>query len=208
MSAALTAFVATLVALLPITNPIGALAAYAGLTGDTDPHAVSRMSWKVGIYVCAILGVFAVIGTEILQAFGITLAALQIGGGIVVAWSAWGMLGMRENMAPAEKEHAATKGDISFTPMALPLVAGPGAIGVVIALAARHPGLGARVGIVAGVAVLAVLIAVLLRFGTPLVDHLGPTGIGALTRIIGFLVLVIGVESVIHGIQAVGPPSS
>ena len=90
-----------------------------------------------------------------------------------------------------------------FSPMALPLVAGPGAIGVVIALSARHPSLLDRVGIVAAVAVVALVVGLLLRLGTPLVERLGPTGIGALTRVMGFLILAIGVELLVHGVQAV-----
>lgn len=195
--------VAALAALLPITNPLGALAAYAGLTGSFTPAQVRRQAMMTGVYVFAILAVFAVLGSLVLEAFGISLGALQIAGGLVVAHSGFGMIVPRESFTPAEKDHAATKQDVSFSPMALPLVAGPGAIGVVIALAARHPGVAERGGIVAASGAIAVLVAVLLRYGTPLVARLGPTGIGALTRVIGFLILAIGVELVSHGVLAV-----
>jgi multiple antibiotic resistance protein len=85
--------------------------------------------------------------------------------------------------------------------MALPLIAGPGAIGVCIALTARYSSWGDRFGIVISVAIISVVIALLLRYGTPLVDRLGPTGVGAMMRIIGFLILAIGVELVVHGLQ-------
>jgi len=196
--------VAALAALLPITNPLGALAAYAGLTGSFTPAEVRRQATMTAVYVFAILAVFALLGSLVLEAFGISLGALQIAGGLVVAHSGFGMIVPREGFTAAEKDHAATKEDVSFSPMALPLVAGPGAIGVVIALSARHPGIAERGAIVVAVAVLAVVIGLLLRFGTPLVARLGPTGIGALTRIIGFLILAIGVELVVHGVQAVG----
>lgn len=155
----------------------------------------------------AILTVFALLGSLVLEGLGISLPALQIAGGLVVAHSGFGMIAPRESFSEEEKQHAATKADVSFSPMALPLVAGPGAIGVVIALAARHPGVAERAGIVAGVAVVALLVAVLLRYGTPLVERLGPTGIGALTRVIGFLILAIGVELLVHGVLAVLPGS-
>lgn len=87
--------------------------------------------------------------------------------------------------------------------MALPLIAGPGAIGVVIALSSRYPTLTDHLAILAASAVLGALIAAVLALGTPLVDKLGPTGIGALTRILGFLILAIGVELIIHGVLAV-----
>lgn len=195
--------VAALAALLPITNPLGALAAFAGLTGSFDPAQVRRQALLVGVYVAAILGVFALLGSFVLEGFGISLPALQIAGGIVVAHSGFGMIVPRESFSDAEKEHAATKADVSFSPMALPLVAGPGAIGVVIALGARDPGIESRLAVFAAAVVLGVVIAVLLRYATPWVEKLGPTGIGALTRIMGFLILAIGVELVTHGVLAV-----
>lgn len=195
--------VAAFAALLPITNPFGALAAFAGLTGALPAEQTRRQAVLTGVYVAAILGVFALLGSLVLEAFGISLPALQIAGGLVVAHSGFGMIVPRETFSDAEKEHAATKADVSFSPMALPLVAGPGAIGVVIALGARYPGIESRLAVVAAAVALGVVVAVLLRFATPWVEKLGPTGIGALTRIMGFLILAIGVELVTHGVLAV-----
>lgn len=189
-------------ALLPITNPVGALAAFAGLTGGMDRDDVRRQVLRTGIYVFAILATFTLFGSLVLSAFGITLGALQIAGGLVVGHSGFGMITSTPQLNTREHDHAVTKQDVSFTPMALPLIAGPGAIGVVIALTARQPGWDDRAAIVVAVALISALIVVLLRFGTPVVDRLGPTGIGALIRIIGFLILAIGVELVVHGVQA------
>ncbi|TGY38379.1 NAAT family transporter [Microbacterium laevaniformans] len=204
----LTVFVAALAALVPITNPIGAVAAYAGLSAHLDEADRRRQSWLTGIYVAAILTVFALLGTLILQFFGISLGALQIAGGLVVMHSGFGMVVPRAlgaGASDAEKEHAATKTDISFSPMALPLIAGPGAIGVIVGLAARNPGILDRVGIVLAVLVIAGVIAVLLRYGTPLAEKLGPTGVGAITRVMGFLILAIGAEILVHGLTAALP---
>ena len=107
--------------------------------------------------------------------------------------------------AGPEAVHAATKTDISFSPMALPLIAGPGAIGVVIGIAARNTGVLDRVAIVAAVIVIAAVIAALLRYGTPLAQKLGPTGVGAITRVMGFLILAIGAELLVHGLTAAFP---
>ncbi len=197
-----TIAMSALVALLPITNPPGAVAAFAGLTSGQDPAQLRRTALRTGLYVAAILAVFGFLGSLVLEALGITLPALQIAGGLVVAHSGFGMVSPRVALTPQEQDHAATKTDISFSPMALPLIAGPGAIGVVIALGARDPGVEARVGIALAALGIGLLVWVCLRFGTPLVDRLGPTGIGALTRIMGFLILTIGVELVIHGVLA------
>jgi multiple antibiotic resistance protein len=192
-----------LAALLPITNPVGGLATFAGLTDGIGRDSVKRQAVMTGVYVFAILTVFAVLGTLVLEGLGISLPALQIAGGLVVGHSGFGMIVSRAELTDDEKTHGVAKPDVSFSPMALPLIAGPGAIGVVIALTARHPGIVNRGAVIAAVVVVATLVAVLLRFGTPLVDKLGPTGLGALTRIIGFLTLAIGVELVTHGVLAV-----
>ena len=166
---------AALGALLPLTNPVGALAAYAALTADLDQSEVRKQATRTGLYVFAILAVFTLFGSLVLSAFGITLGALQIAGGLVVAHSGFGMLASSPRLNDDENAEAQTKKDISFSPMALPLIAGPGAIGVCIALTARHPNWA---------------------------DRLGTNGIGALLRLTGFLILAIGVELVVHGAQA------
>lgn len=145
------------VALLPLTNPLGAVAAFAGLTDSQSPAEVRRQGMMTGVYVAAILATFALLGTVILHAFGITIPALQIAGGLVVAHSAFTMIVPRQTLTAAEASHSSAKADVSFSPMALPLV-----------------------------------------------DRLGPSGIGAIARVMGFLILAIGVELVTHGVRAAG----
>ncbi len=203
MNRSLNVAVAALAALLPIANPLGAMAAFSGLTGGFDRAEARRQAIKTGIYVFAILGVFALLGPAILSAFGISLPALQIAGGLVVCHSGFRMIVPTEALSQHEQDHAATKEDVSFSPMALPLVAGPGAIGVVIALGSRHPDLFDRLGIVAATAILGALVGLALVVGSPLVNRLGKSGVGALTRIMGFLILAIGVELIVHGVLAV-----
>ena len=112
------------------------------------------------------------------------------------------MLENKRRATHEEAQHATAKADVSFSPMALPLIAGPGSIGVVIALAARNTAVSFHVGIVLGILITAAAIALLLRYATPWINRLGPTGVGAIVRIMGFLILVIGVELVIHGVRA------
>ncbi|MCI1983800.1 MAG: MarC family protein [Bifidobacteriaceae bacterium] len=193
--------IAAFLALLPIVNPIGAMASFAGLTSQLDAKYVRRQAFKTALNVFIILASFTILGSIILEVFGISLPSIQIAGGFVVAHSAMGMLNPKEQLTGPEKEHALTKPDISFTPMALPLIAGPGAIGEVIALAARYPDILDRTAVLLATVAIAAMIFVLLRWGTPVIDKLGPTGIGALTRVMGFIILCIGVGLMIHGIQ-------
>jgi multiple antibiotic resistance protein len=193
---------AAIAALVPIMNPLGGVAAFAALSADLSPKDAHRQAWRTAINVFAILAVFALVGSVVLKALGISLPALQIAGGLVVAHSGFAMLSPRPQLTDVEQAHANAKADISFSPMALPLIAGPGAIGVMIGLGARHPGLSNHLGLVGAALVMAVVIGVALRYGTPVVDRLGPAGIGALTRVMGFLILAIGVELFVHGVRA------
>ena len=202
MMSVLAGLSASILSLVPITNPIGALAGFAGLTAGNTPAAIRSQAWKTGIYVFAILTAFTLCGSLIMRFFGFDLPSLQIAGGLVVAHSGFSMLENKRRATHEEAQHATSKPDVSFSPMALPLIAGPGSIGVVIALAARNTAIGFHVGIVLGIAVTAAVIALLLRYGTPWIDKLGATGVGAIVRIMGFLILVIGVELIIHGVRA------
>ena len=92
MMTVLAGMSASILALAPITNPIGGLAAFAGLTADNAPAAVRSQAWKTGIYVFAILTVFAVSGSLIMRFFGFDLPSLQIAGGLVVAHWGFSML--------------------------------------------------------------------------------------------------------------------
>lgn len=204
ISGVLNVFIAAFAAMLPLTNPIGAVAAFATLTASYSTEDKRNQAIRTGVNVFAILVVFALIGGLVLQAFGITLPALQIAGGLVVSHAGFGMLAQQPKTTEAEDEHAEAKEDISFSPMALPLIAGPGTIGVVIALQARFTHPLDRIGLVLATVAIGVMIALILRFGTPLVSKLGPTGIGALTRVMAFLILAIGVELVVHGVHAAG----
>ena len=109
---------------------MGGLAAFAGLTAADDPAAVRSQAWKTGIYVFAILTVFAISGSLIMRFFGFDLPSLQIAGGLVVAHSGFSMLENKRRATHEEAQHATAKADVSFSPMALPLIAGPGSIGV------------------------------------------------------------------------------
>ena len=130
MMSVLAGISASILALAPITNPIGALAGFAGLTAGNTPAAIRSQAWKTGIYVFAILTAFAVCGSLIMRFFGFDLPSLQIAGGLVVAHSGFSMLENKRRSTNEEDQHATAKADVSFSPMALPLIAGPGSIGV------------------------------------------------------------------------------
>jgi multiple antibiotic resistance protein len=194
-----SAAVATFLALFPIVNPFGAIPIFFTLTGDFSPAERKQTALKTAIYVITILVVFLFFGRFVLILVGISLPVLRIAGGLIVANTAWSMVTGNSRMTPAESNEASTKEDISLTPMAMPMLSGPGSIGVVMGLSA-DAGTVSYLGIVIGIVALGLVVYLFLRLGGPLVKRLGPGAAGAINRIFGFLLLAIAVQLVCDGI--------
>jgi multiple antibiotic resistance protein len=194
-----TAALETFLALFPIVNPFGGVPMFFALTTDMDRVERRKTALKTSLYVIAILIVFLFFGRFVLNFFGISLPVLQIAGGLIVANTAWGMVTASSRMTPAESHEATTKEDISLTPMAMPMLSGPGSIGVVMGLAAHADSMAAYVGMVIGIVALGLVVFLFLSLGGPFVKRLGPGATGAINRIFGFLILALAVQLVWDG---------
>jgi multiple antibiotic resistance protein len=191
---------ATFLALFPIVNPFGGVPLFFSMTADFTPRDRNLTALKTAGYVFAILVTFLFFGRFVLNFFGISLPVLKIAGGLIVANTAWGMVTAGNRLTTAERDEASTKEDISLTPMAMPILSGPGSIGVVMGLAAHVDSMTAYLGMVIGISVLAVSVYLFLRLGGPLVGRLGPSAVGAISRIFGFLILAIAVQLIWDGV--------
>jgi MarC family membrane protein len=195
-----TAAIATFLALFPIVNPFGGIPLFFSLTTNFTREERSQTARRTALYVIAILVTFMLVGRFVLSFFGISLPVLKIAGGLIVANTAWGMVTASNRMTMEERSEALTKEDISLTPMAMPMLSGPGSIGVVMGLAAHANGLLAYVGMLIGIVLVGITVYLLLCTGGPLVKRLGPSAMGAITRIFGFLILAIAVQLVWDGV--------
>jgi multiple antibiotic resistance protein len=195
---------ATFLALFPIVNPFGGVPLFFALTADFPASERNRTALKTSLYVFGILVIFMFFGRFVLNFFGISLPVLRVAGGLIVAHTAWGMVTASGRMTPAETDEAAGKADISLTPMAMPILSGPGSIGVVMGLAATANGMTTYLGIVIGIAALALSVFLFLRLGGPLVARLGPGAVAGITRIFGFLIFAVAVQLVWDGIADFG----
>ena len=193
--------VAGFAALFPLVNPVGGVAIYASMSSHLDPAEKRKQAIKTAIYIFILLAVFGLLGTLILKGLGLTIPALQLAGGLIVGAAGFGMINPKPEHEENIKSKHEGKQDISFSPMALPMLAGPGAIGAVIALGARNGSVETLIGLTLGYFLLALLTGVLLYFATPLFDKLKPGAIDALTRIMGFLILAIGTQIFIGGLH-------
>ena len=191
---------ATFLALFPIVDPLGGIPIFFAMTSDWTPSERNRTAVKTGIWVFIILVTFLFFGRFVLYFFGISLPVLKIAGGLIVANTAWGMVTSTARISPAETHEAQSKDDISLTPLAMPLMSGPGSIGVVMALAAHVDDVAGYMGMIIGISTVALSVTLFFWLGGPLVRRLGPSAVGAINKIFGFLILAIAVQLLWNGI--------
>jgi multiple antibiotic resistance protein len=199
----LTFFLTTLVSLFSVVNPLGAVPIYLTLTSDMTTRIRELMARKTAMWFLLILVVFFFAGTFILEFFGISLNALRIAGGLIIVNSGYGLLNSKfqeRRISDEIEEEAQEADDISFTPMAMPMLSGPGSLSLLISLFAQQSEWVSRGLIIGVITVMAGLIWLVLHFAPALFRVLGRGGLGALSRIIGFLVMAIGIEMLIAGV--------
>lgn len=186
--------------LFPLINPIGSVPAFSGLTANDTPEFRKSQARKTALTVVIILIVFLFIGRLLLQLFGITIGVLQIAGGLIVANTAWQMVIAK---TPANDPNSNTKVqnvDISFMPMAMPILSGPGAIGAVIGLSSVATDIDDHAGFVFGILLIGLVTYLCLFLSIPLMKKLGKNGINILTRMMGFFILAIAVNLIYRGV--------
>lgn len=195
--------VASFTSLFSVVNPITAMPVFMSLTEDETDSEKARTARKASTYMFSVLIVFLVIGTFILSFFGISLSGIRIAGGLVIMRAGFSMLNPEtggRKLTSEDHEAAKEKEDVSFSPLAMPLLSGPGSIAVVIGFGSQASSLVDY--IVHGVAVflVAFLAWALMRVAPWLNKLIGKSGMTVITRMMGFIALAIGVQFVINGI--------
>ena len=202
----------SLAALFPVIDPIGSVPIFLVLTAGVPPSLRRSYAKRIALNVILLLIGFLLVGGGILRFFGISLEVVRIAGGIVVFHAAWHTMNAESKLSDLENEDASQKAgqheDISFMPMTIPLLAGPGAIAVALGLAAEASrgaeAVGTAVNLVAVAVVIAligIIIYIALRSSTLLLKWLGAGGIHALSRLLGLFVMAIGVQLILNGLS-------
>jgi multiple antibiotic resistance protein len=214
MTTALSAFLLAFPALFSIVNPPGAAFIFNDVTGDLTHGQRSRIANKVGLYSLLVMLASLWCGAYILNFFGISLGALRIAGGTVVALRAWDLLSAPERQEARKQEQAESSGpaaeDIAFFPLTLPFTTGPGTIAVAVALGAERPkAVAALPGFFVGMSAAAVAIAAIVWFAyrsaDRISDYIGAGARRTIARLTAFLLLCIGTQIVLNGIDDVLP---
>lgn len=188
-------------ALISVINPFGTLPIFLGLTKDKERKEVSKTALKAGLNSFVILLIAFLIGDYFLSFFGISLTSLKIAGGLIITSSGFALLtgnfSNHKGMKSREKDDAFNKSDVSLTPLAIPMLAGPGSISLLITSKQENlEWLNWAIIILALFCVCFVTVCILFssRF---IMKAMGANGINALSRIIGFIVIAIGIEYIV-----------
>lgn len=200
-------FIYLFVALFSVLNPIGTVPIFVGLTQNDTKTERSRISLWTSINVFIILIISFFIGQYVLSFFGITINALRITGGIIITSSGFSLLNGKFNknkgINKKVEQEIKVRNDIALTPLAMPMLAGPGSISLLITFYQEHHS--AKDIIASCLAILAVslIIYIMLKSAHYLSKILGTSGIVAISRIIGFLTIAIGVQYIISAVLSI-----
>jgi multiple antibiotic resistance protein len=200
-------------ALFPLVNPIGGSPIFLLLTQEYSTQERKLLARSVAINSFILLIVSVLVGTHILSFFGISLPVVQVGGGLIVISTGWGMLTRSDPSAAADRGHMHQTVDPqeifkkAFYPLTLPLTVGPGSISIAITLGANEPRhLGTNLLAILSAAIGSLLIAasvyVCYAYADRLAAALGPNGMNVILRLSAFLLVCIGVQILWNGLSA------
>ena len=194
---------ASFTSLFSVVNPITAMPVFMALTKEDTEEERKLTARKATVYMFFVLITFLFAGTYILQFFGISMSGIRIAGGLVIMKAGFSMMNPETGGRKLSKEDqvaAMEKEDVSFSPLAMPLLSGPGSIAMVIGFGSQAASLTDYM--VYGVAVFLTVLStfIILRVAPWLNKFIGKSGMTVITRMMGFIALSIGVQFVINGL--------
>jgi len=192
--------------LFVIVDPIATVPAFLAMTPRDTPEQRIRMARLASFVMAGVLLVFAVAGKIIFKFLGITMPAFQIAASIVLLIVALDMLRAQRSRVQetSEETHAgAEKADIAITPLAVPMLAGPGAMSTAIVLQSRADGVAQHVALYACIIGVSVASYVIFRVSAHGAKWLNPIAMKITTRIMGLLLAAVAVQFMLNGLKGV-----
>jgi len=202
-----------LVVLLPLANPLTTVALFLGLAGNMNKAERDRQSLMASVYVFAIMMVAWYAGQVVMNTFGISIPGLRIAGGLIVAFIGFRMLFPQQKVHESPEARSKTAelieepdANIAFVPLAMPSTAGPGTIAMIISSAStlRHSSTFPDWVILVAPPLIFLIVAVILwgclRSSGAVMRLVGKSGIEAISRLMGFLLVCMGVQFIINGV--------
>lgn len=205
MSSVVEFLLLAVVSLFAIINPFSTVPAFLSITPDDTRDERLRMARLACLLATIIMVVFALVGQSLFLMLGISLSAVQIGGGIVLFAIGFEMLrapDLQTRLSDEEKLIARKQDDVAITPLAVPLLCGPGAISTIIILQTQAETLGQRSALLLAVPIVYIGCYFVLHLGVSGAKWLTPIVLKVLRRIMGLLFVIIAAQFCINGITA------
>ncbi|AGN83945.1 membrane protein [Enterobacter sp. R4-368] len=196
------------IGLFALVNPVGIIPVFISMTSYQMTAARNKTNLTANLSVAIILWTSLFLGDAILQLFGISIDSFRIAGGILVVTIAMSMISGKlgeDKQNKQEKSETAIRESIGVVPLALPLMAGPGAISSTIVWGTRYHTVEHLIGFTVAIALFALSSWGLFRIAPWLVRLLGQTGINVITRIMGLLLMALGIEFIVAGARSLFP---
>ncbi len=193
------------VGLFAIVNPFSTALVFLGLSGKNSERQRRNMARKASITSALILIFFMISGTLIFNIFSITLEAFQIAGGLLISIIGFHMLYPRSKLIDEEKKESIKKEDISIIPLAIPMLSGPGAITTALVWTSQATSYADRMGLLAIAAIISIISYFVLINATYFKRVVGHTGTGVIERLMGLIVLVMGIQFIINALKVIIP---
>lgn len=197
-----------MVGIFAILNPLGAIPIYLSMAADRRPEEMHRIALKASVAVAVILILAVWGGDALLSFFGIGMPAFRIAGGLLVLIIAIAMFDARTSPArhtDAEQAEAETKNDIAVVPLAIPLLAGPGSISLIIVDAHRVVNIADKLIFSLGICIVAAIVWAVLRLAEPIGERLGTGGLNISTRVMGLILASMAVQFMADGLLEIFP---
>jgi multiple antibiotic resistance protein len=197
-----------LIGIFAILNPLGAIPVYVSLMAGRGSDEMRRTAFKTATAVAVILIVSVWVGDSLLQFFGIGIPSFRIGGGLLLLIIAISMFGARISLVQhsrAEQVEAERKDDIAVVPLAIPLLAGPGAISLAIVDTHQAASWPDKLVFSGGIVVIAIIVWAVLRLAEPIGKRLGTAGLNIVTRIMGLVLAAMAVQFIADGLLVLFP---
>lgn len=201
----LSLFLVSLPAVFFVVDPVGVVPIFIAITANDSPQKVRRTALRACVAGGLLLLFFTLFGGVIFKIFGVTLGAFRVAGGLLLLITALDMLNARPartRTSPVETQEGVEKEDVALVPLAIPLLAGPGAIATVMVLMSRGTGAISAVPVILSI-LLTFAVSYLVLRGAPLVQRvLGQTGVAILERVMGLILAAIAVQFIAEGGRA------
>lgn len=199
------------ITLLSVLNPIGALPVFLTLTADNSIDEIKKVSTTCAIAVIITTIIGLIFGKSILSFFGISIASFRIGGGLLIASMAFSMLNAKQSQTKLNKREIEGHVDlreIGVVPLAIPLLAGPGAISTCIIQAEYFNGPLQWLGAFFVILLMGILIKFIFSQARSISSRMGTVGVNVLTRIMGLILMALAIEFMVMGIKQIFPQIS